>query len=89
MALSISVHIHANATKNEITGVSNGVWQIRVSAPPVKGKANKELITFLSKVLGVKQSSVSITKGRTSRNKVITIEGLTAEEIAKHLLLGS
>ena len=44
--------------------------QVRIGAPPDKGKANKELVDFLSEKLGVKKSGVLIIKGQTSRNKV-------------------
>ncbi len=81
----ISVRLYPNATKNELIGLSHGVWQVRVAAPPVKGKANKELISFLGKVLGVGKSSVSIVQGHTSRSKLIAIDGLTQEEIMKRL----
>ena len=81
----VSVRVYPNATKNKVVGFSDGVWQVRVAAPPVKGKANKELTSFLGKVLGVGKSSVSIAQGHTSRNKVIAIDGLTQEEIMKRL----
>lgn len=81
----ISVQVYPNATRNEVAGFRDGVWQVRISAPPVKGKANKELISFLSEVLGVGRSSLSLAKGHASRNKVIAIDGLTQEEIMKSL----
>ena len=79
------VRLYPNAAQNKVVGFSDGVWQVRVSAPPVKGKANKELIAFLSKVLGVSKSSLSIAKGHTRRNKVIAVDRLTQEEIMKRL----
>ncbi|MFC1870174.1 DUF167 domain-containing protein [Chloroflexota bacterium] len=81
----ISVRVHPNAKRNELIGLSDGVWQIRVSAPPVKGKANTQLIAWLSRVLGVGKSGVSIVKGHTSRSKVIAIDGLTDEEVTQRL----
>lgn len=84
-AVFISIRVHPNAARNEIAGFSDGAWQVKVSAPPAKGKANKELITFIAKVLGVSKGSLSITKGHTSRNKVIAVDGLTQEEIVKRL----
>jgi uncharacterized protein (TIGR00251 family) len=77
--------VTANASQNEITGFTSGVLQVKIAAPPVKGKANKELIAFLSQALGVSKSSLSIVKGHTSRNKVIAIEGLSHEEIISRL----
>ena len=82
----ISVRVYPNATKNEVVGFGDGAWQVRISAPPVKGKANKELISFLSKVLGIGKGSLSIAKGHTSRSKVIAVDGLTQEEIINRLL---
>lgn len=81
----INVRVYPNALRNEVAGSSNGVWQLRVAAPPVKGKANKELISFLGKVLGAGKNSVSIAQGHTSRNKVISVDGLAEEEITKRL----
>jgi len=81
----ISVRVHPNAARNEVTGVTDGVWQVRVSAAPVKGKANKELIAFLSRLLDVSKSQIDIIKGHTTRNKVIAIDGLSQEDIVKRL----
>ena len=82
----ISVRVHPNAVRNEITGITDGIYQVRVSAPPVKGKANKELVAFLSRLLKVSKSQVTIIKGHTTRNKIISIDGLSQEDIMKRLL---
>jgi len=82
----LQVKVTPNASRNEITGLIDGVLQVKVAAPPVKGKANKELTAFLSQALGVKKSSLSIVKGQTSRNKVIAIEGLSRDDIIKRFL---
>ena len=81
----ISVKVLPNAGKNEITGTANDVWRIKIAAAPDKGKANKELIDFLSEVLRVRKDSLSIFKGHTSHNKVISVEGLTADEVNERL----
>jgi uncharacterized protein (TIGR00251 family) len=81
----ISVRVHPNAARNKVVGVTDGVWQVRVSAPPVKGKANQALITFLSGLLDVGKSRIDIIRGHTTRNKVIAISGLSQEDIMKRL----
>ena len=81
----ISLSVYPNATSNEVVSFINQVLQVRVAAPPVKGKANKELITFLSQLLGVSKSNLTIVKGHTSRHKVIAINGPGQEEIMKRL----
>ncbi len=80
--------VYPNAARNEIAAFAGGVWRVKVSAPPVKGKANKELITFLSQRLGVGKDRLRIIKGHTARNKVIAVEGLNREEILRRLSPG-
>ncbi len=81
----ISLRVHPNAAKSEVIGLTDGILQVRIAAPPVKGQANKELITLLSKVLAISKRAITIIKGHTSRNKVITIDGLGQEAILKRL----
>ncbi len=80
----ISVRVQPNATRSEVVFINEALLA-KVTAPPVKGKANKELIALLSQVLGVNKSALAIIKGHTSRNKVITIDGLEPEEVMKRL----
>ena len=82
----ISIRVYPGAARNEVVGFNKGVLQVRISAPPVKGKANKELIVFLSQLLNVSSASIIIIKGHTSRNKLITIYDLS-QEAALRLLL--
>ena len=82
----ISLRVHPNAPRNEVVGFTDGVLQVRVAAPPVKGKANKELIAFFSQVLGVGKGSLAIVKGHTSRSKVIAIDDLSQADVMKRLL---
>lgn len=83
--MPIFVRVQPNARKSELVGFSDSAWQVRVSAPPVKGKANAALIALLSEVLSVGKSRLSIIKGNTSRNKVITVDGLSEAEVIKRL----
>ena len=81
----IRLKVMPGASRNEIVGLTEGVLQVKIAAPPVRGKANQELASFLSRALGVSKSALSIVKGHTSRNKVITIEGMTRDDIIKRL----
>jgi len=69
------VRVQPGASKNEIVGVQEDALKIRISAPPVQGKANKVLIQFLAKQLAVKRSQVEIVSGHTSRIKTIRVIG--------------
>lgn len=82
----LAVKVTPNADRNEISGVKDGVLQVKVAAPPEKGKANKELIDFLSERLGVRKSAITIIRGETSRHKIINIEGINQQEALKRLL---
>ncbi len=77
---TIEVQVQPNASQNKVVRLDNGVWHLKIAAPPVKGKANQELSKFLSDILGVSKSSLRIVKGATSKRKVIAIEGLTPDQ---------
>lgn len=81
----LPVKVHPGANRNKITSFSDGILYVKISAPPDKGKANLELIDFLSRSLGVSKSSITIIKGTTTRNKLISIDNLPPEEIIKRL----
>jgi len=84
----ISLHVYPNAPRNGIVGFEGGVLGVKVAAPPVKGQANRELVAFLSQLLGVSKSSLAIIRGHTSRNKLISVRDLSQEEVIRRLLPG-
>ena len=83
MESKLSVHVSPNASKNEIVSFEDGLLRVRIAAPPVKGKANAELVAFLAKALGLKKSQVTIVKGASSRDKLVSIEGI--EDVSAQL----
>ena len=84
----LTIRIHPGASKNMITGYCDGIFTIKITTRPEKGKANESLIKYLSKLLGIAKSRIEIQKGTTSRNKVISIQGLSTKS-ALSLLAGS
>ena len=80
------VRVQPGASKNKIVGIREDALKIRISAPPVQGKANKVLMDFLAKELGVKKSEVEIVSGHTSRIKTIKIIGEGTEKILQELI---
>ena len=83
--VTFAVKVHPRAKKNAITGEVGDALKLALTAPPVDGKANDACINFFAKLLNVPRSSVTIAAGQTSRNKVIRVMGLSAEEIKKRL----
>jgi uncharacterized protein (TIGR00251 family) len=83
----LNLKVTPNAGRNEITGYSGGILHVKIAAPPVQGRANKELIEFFSQSLGVSKSSITIVKGQTSRSKVIAVQGLAHDEVISRLAI--
>lgn len=62
------------ASRNEVTDIlKDGTIKIRLTAPPVDGEANTELIKYLAKLLGVAPSMIEIIAGHRGRNKLISV----------------
>ena len=70
------MQIQPRSSKDQIVGLHNGRLKIKISAPPVDGKANQALIEFIAKALGVSKSKVEIVKGRSSKLKTLQISGI-------------
>jgi uncharacterized protein (TIGR00251 family) len=80
------VRVVPRASKNEVAGQVGEAIKVRLTAPPVEGKANEALIAFLAEKLGVRRSQVEIVAGETSRNKMVCVLGLSPVEVEKRLL---
>jgi uncharacterized protein (TIGR00251 family) len=83
--ITFAVKVHPRAKKNAITDEVGGALKLALTAPPVDGKANDACIEFFAKLLNLPRSSVTIAAGRTSRNKVIRVAGLTARQVRDRL----
>lgn len=81
----LHLFIQPKSSKNEVVGPHNGAIKIKITAPPVDGKANECLVEFLSDVLNVPKRDIHILKGDTGRNKVVEVSGL--DEVAARILL--
>jgi uncharacterized protein len=77
----IRVHLQPRARKNEIAGERAGAVLIRVTAPPVDGKANEALCRLVAKAAGVAPSRVTVVRGHTARDKVLEVEGVEPQEL--------
>jgi uncharacterized protein len=80
-----AVRVHPGAKKNAITGELGHALKISVTAPPVNGRANKACIEFFANLLKLPLTSVTIASGRSSRNKVICVAGITTERLREGL----
>lgn len=71
--LLLNVYIQPRASRDEIVGLHGNELKIRLTAPPVDGKANAQLIKFLAKTFGVNRSQIEILSGESSRHKRLAI----------------
>lgn len=84
-AITLAVKVHPRAKKNAITGQVGDALKLSLTTPPVEGRANEACIEFFAKLLKVPRSSVTIASGQSSRNKVIRVTGVTAEQVRQRM----
>ena len=83
--VTFAVRVVPRASRNEIAGVHGDALKVRLTAPPVEGRANEALIAFLAKRLGVRNSQVEIVAGATSRRKKLRVIGLSGQAVEESL----
>jgi uncharacterized protein (TIGR00251 family) len=82
----IQIRLQPRARRDEVVGQRAGAIVVRVTAPPVDGKANAALCAFVAHAAGVPASRVSIVRGQTSRDKVVRVDGVTEDQVRASLL---
>lgn len=84
---ALAIRVTPRASRNEIAEVlSDGTVRIRLTAPPVEGKANEALVKFLADILDVAPSRIEIVAGVTGRDKLVSILELDAETVHQKIL---
>jgi uncharacterized protein (TIGR00251 family) len=72
----IKIRAEPRASLSGIAGTYGEGLKIKLTSPPVNGKANKELIEVLAKEYGIHKRDVEIISGKNSKNKVVRLKGL-------------
>jgi uncharacterized protein (TIGR00251 family) len=83
--VSFAVKVHPRAHKNAITGTIGDALKLALTAPPVAGRANQALSEFLAEFFEIPRSSITIASGETSRNKVVRLTGISADQVRARL----
>jgi uncharacterized protein len=86
---AIRVRVQPRARRDEVAGERRGAVVIRVSAPPVEGKANDRLRRVIAKQVGVAKGAVEIVRGARGREKLVRVAGIDPEGLRAALLSGS
>jgi len=84
--VELSVSVVPRSSRCEIAGIHNNSLRIKLTSPPVDNEANVQCCCFIAKQLGIAKRQVSITRGNTSRQKVLRIEGVTEQEVRDKML---
>ncbi|MFH0857634.1 MAG: DUF167 domain-containing protein [Candidatus Magasanikbacteria bacterium] len=72
--MKIHVKVIPRSSKNQLIKNPDGSYKIKLTAPPVDGEANEQLILFLSKEMKIPKYKIHIIKGLTGKNKIIQID---------------
>jgi uncharacterized protein (TIGR00251 family) len=77
----LKVYLQPKSSKNEVVGPYRDGIKVKVTAPPMEGKANEALIRFLAKKFGISPSRIEIIKGIHSREKTLRISATISDEL--------
>ena len=84
---ALAVRVTPRASKNEIVEIlSDGTVKVHLTAPPVEGKANAELLKFMAKVLDIPVSRLEVVAGAGGRDKLISVIDMDANTLHKKIL---
>jgi uncharacterized protein (TIGR00251 family) len=83
----LDVRLQPRASRDEIAGERDGRLLVRVTAPPVDGRANAALCKLVARTIGIAPSRVTVIRGAAARDKRLAIHGL--DDAALHAALGS
>jgi uncharacterized protein (TIGR00251 family) len=81
----VAVRLRPLGRGDALLGFEEGVLRARVSAPPTDGRANRALCKLIASRVGVPPSRVSVVHGAKSRDKVVEVESVSADELTERL----
>ena len=74
--LTVNIKVEPRSSRSGIVGPYGDALKVKLTSPPVEGKANKELIEMLAKEFGITKKDVEIISGQSSKNKVVRLNGV-------------
>ncbi|MBK9148530.1 MAG: YggU family protein [Flavobacteriales bacterium] len=74
-SFTLTLHVQPGAKRTEVAGTHGDALKIRLAAPPVDGKANEALLSYLAEQFGVPKRQVELVSGHASRRKVVRVIG--------------
>ncbi|XP_050463993.1 UPF0235 protein C15orf40 homolog [Cataglyphis hispanica] len=83
--VAIKIQAKPGAKCNNVTDISDEAVGIAISAPPMEGEANAELVKYLASIFELRKSDVSLDRGSRSRQKVVIVSGITTDQVLAKL----
>ncbi|MBI5055755.1 MAG: YggU family protein [Nitrospirae bacterium] len=80
--LTLKIKVEPRSSRAGIVGPYGDALKVKLTAPPVEGKANKELINLLAKEYGIAKKDVEIISGESSKNKIVKLHGVSQRGIS-------
>lgn len=84
-SVRLRVRLTPRASREQVTLKPDGTLAVRVSAPPVDGRANDALERAVASALRVAPSRVTLVRGSRSRDKLVQVDGLDADAVRERL----
>jgi hypothetical protein len=81
----LAVKVIPGASRNKVCGWLGETLKVKLSAPPVDGRANDALFEFLAEKLGLPRRTITLVRGETARQKLVRIDGLAPAEVKARL----
>jgi uncharacterized protein len=79
--LLLRLHVQPRAAANGLAGLQGDMLKLRLTTPPVDGKANKAVIAFLAKLFHLPKSALTIKSGQQSRSKTVLMVGADQNQV--------
>lgn len=79
----LRIKVEPRSSRPGIAGIHGDAVKVRLSSPPVEGRANAELLSLLAKALKLKKSQVELISGRSSKQKKVRFTGIKPEALEK------
>ena len=84
-SLLLRLHVQPRAAHNQVAGLQGEALKLRLTSPPVDGKANKAVIATLARLLELPKSSLTLRSGLQSRTKTVRIENADEAQLRARL----
>lgn len=84
-SLLLRLHVQPRAAHDQVAGLQGEALKLRLTSPPVDGKANKAVVAFLARLLELPKSCLSLRSGLQSRSKTVRIENADEAQLRARL----